>query len=93
MLALAGLPPFLGFMVKLAVVILLIQNELNFIALLFVMISLISLFYYFRILHSFFIKKQAQKFSPQEFQLSSSGGPIVACVSANVLIPTLNSMY
>nr|QHW07028.1 NADH dehydrogenase subunit 2 [Choreutis emplecta] len=51
-LSLGGLPPFLGFLPKWIIINFLIKNKMYFLTLIFVMMSLILLFFYIRILYS-----------------------------------------
>lgn len=54
-LSLGGLPPFLGFFPKWIVINYLIQNNIIFICLIFLISTLITLFFYIRITYSAFI--------------------------------------
>nr|YP_009050388.1 NADH dehydrogenase subunit 2 [Choaspes benjaminii]AIC37383.1 NADH dehydrogenase subunit 2 [Choaspes benjaminii] len=51
-LSLGGLPPFLGFFPKWIIINFLIWKKLYFISLIFILMSLITLFYYIRIIYS-----------------------------------------
>nr|YP_009825412.1 NADH dehydrogenase subunit 2 [Malaza empyreus]QIU83227.1 NADH dehydrogenase subunit 2 [Malaza empyreus] len=51
-LSLGGLPPFLGFFPKWTIINFMILNKLYFISFIFIMMSLITLFYYMRIIYS-----------------------------------------
>nr|YP_009353144.1 NADH dehydrogenase subunit 2 [Brahmaea hearseyi]AOV83403.1 NADH dehydrogenase subunit 2 [Brahmaea hearseyi] len=54
-LSLGGLPPFLGFMPKWIIINFLINNQLYFLTFIFIMMSLITLFFYIRIIYSSFM--------------------------------------
>nr|YP_010586186.1 NADH dehydrogenase subunit 2 [Goera fissa]UZZ43948.1 NADH dehydrogenase subunit 2 [Goera fissa] len=54
-LSLGGLPPFLGFLPKLMMIELMIENKFIFMTFMFVMFSLINLFFYLRLSYSFFL--------------------------------------
>nr|YP_010586740.1 NADH dehydrogenase subunit 2 [Papilio natewa]UZZ44654.1 NADH dehydrogenase subunit 2 [Papilio natewa] len=54
-LSLGGLPPFLGFFPKWITINFLITNNLYFISFIFIMMSLIMLFFYIRIIYSSFM--------------------------------------
>nr|YP_009183765.1 NADH dehydrogenase subunit 2 [Heliothis subflexa]ALN38375.1 NADH dehydrogenase subunit 2 [Heliothis subflexa] len=54
-LSLGGLPPFIGFFPKWIIINFLINNKMYLLTLLFMMMSLIMLFYYIRIIYSAFM--------------------------------------
>nr|YP_009764313.1 NADH dehydrogenase subunit 2 [Pyralis farinalis]QIS91152.1 NADH dehydrogenase subunit 2 [Pyralis farinalis] len=54
-LSLGGLPPFIGFFPKWIIINFLLNNKLFFITFLFIMMSLIMLFFYIRIIYSSFM--------------------------------------
>nr|AXS65761.1 NADH dehydrogenase subunit 2 [Staphylinoidea sp. 7 KM-2017] len=57
MMSLGGLPPFLGFLPKWMVIYSLIMKNFNFTALIMIILTLITLFYYIRIIYSMMILK------------------------------------
>nr|UFZ13125.1 NADH dehydrogenase subunit 2 [Ctenochauliodes yangi]UFZ13372.1 NADH dehydrogenase subunit 2 [Ctenochauliodes yangi] len=52
LLSLGGLPPFFGFMPKLLVIFMLVENKMFFLLFILVMMALITLFFYLRISYS-----------------------------------------
>nr|YP_009922398.1 NADH dehydrogenase subunit 2 [Malaza fastuosus]QNA48409.1 NADH dehydrogenase subunit 2 [Malaza fastuosus] len=50
--SLGGLPPFLGFFPKWTIINFMVMNKMYFISFIFIMMSLITLFYYLRIIYS-----------------------------------------
>lgn len=88
LLSLGGLPPFLGFLPKWAVLQLVIQSGLTILGLGLVLISLFTLYYYLRLRFSalilntikFSLKKRLQFVSPLSFVLicfSFLGLPVI----------------
>lgn len=61
-ISLGGIPPFLGFFPKLIVINLLVENKIYFLNFVFILTSVITLYYYCRILISLFISLNTQKF-------------------------------
>nr|URX53358.1 NADH dehydrogenase subunit 2 [Glyptotermes fuscus] len=55
LMSLGGLPPFIGFLPKWTVIQLMIANELKFVMVVMVVMSLITLYYYLRMCYSSFI--------------------------------------
>jgi NADH-ubiquinone oxidoreductase chain 2 len=92
-LSLGGLPPFVGFLAKLSIIIYLTQTNLYFLALLLVIISLVSLFYYFRLTYSFAISKQNIKYNALPSIYKTNNVLLFSATSLNILIPLINSTF
>jgi len=86
-LSLGGLPPFLGFVAKLSVLSLLLSTNYNLLIFIFVIASLLSLYFYLRLTYSFFIKTQSSKKTSTRLSSSSSPYTLIFCTSINVIIP------
>jgi len=90
LLALGGLPPFLGFLAKLSVIIILIKINVKLLILIFIMISLISLFYYFRVIYSLVLNKHTKKIITINSTSKASFGFLIFVATSNIIIPLIN---
>lgn len=90
MLSLGGLPPLLGFLAKLSILSLLLHLNLFILALIFVLSSLASLYYYLRILYSFLITSEPKKIPslipPQKIKRTL----LVWCTALNIAAPSIS---
>jgi NADH-ubiquinone oxidoreductase chain 2 len=87
-LSLAGLPPFLGFLAKLSVLVFFVSLNLKILIVLFVIMSLVSLCYYARTTYSSIITKQATKKIRQQNQ-STPNISLTVCATLNILSPLI----
>lgn len=89
-ISLGGLPPFLGFMAKLPVLIIMLKIKITIIFSAIISASLISLFFYARILYNFIIIKFSKK---NNFITPRTPNRILLtiCIRANLLAPALIS--
>lgn len=91
-LSLGGLPPFLGFLAKLSIIIYLTHAVINILLLWIITFSLVSLFYYFRLVHSFTLKKNSH--APQLPDISNkfNNTLIFSSISLNILTPFMRAL-
>nr|UAA82777.1 NADH dehydrogenase subunit 2 [Seira dowlingi] len=61
LLSLGGLPPLLGFLAKLSIIMVLIKMNMNLIFTILIISSLVSLFFYTRLIYSTLMLKQTKK--------------------------------
>jgi len=72
-LSLAGLPPFIGFMAKFLSIFVLLSKNWFVVATVILLLSVLSLFYYLRLVHYiFFYSNNSSKFVPQDLTADSS---------------------
>nr|AIY62127.1 NADH dehydrogenase subunit 2 [Neotermes sp. A TB-2014] len=85
LLSLGGLPPFIGFMPKWAVIQMMIANNMNFIMTTMVIASLMTLYYYLRMCYSSFIilhEKTKWSTSPHKESKNSTWSIVMSTASA-----------
>lgn len=91
-LSLGGLPPFLGFLAKISVLMILSSIRLTLLILIFVLVTLISLFFYLRLTYTFSMKTSSPKHPTLEKQLSIKRSLLIWCTSLNILAPRISLM-
>lgn len=90
LLSLGGLPPLLGFLAKLSVLAFILKLKLSALALIFIMCSLSSLYYYLRLIYSFVINSETIK--PPVLSLGDKykSNLLTVCTALNILAPILS---
>nr|YP_009485708.1 NADH dehydrogenase subunit 2 [Rhynocoris incertis]AVZ00844.1 NADH dehydrogenase subunit 2 [Rhynocoris incertis] len=90
-LSLGGLPPFLGFLPKFVVIQLMILSQSYGMALILVLTTLITLFYYLRLISSILlINSSTIKWASQE---SMNNVPMSLIMSVNLLFPMIGMFW
>jgi len=92
MLSLGGLPPFLGFLAKISVILLAAQARLKFMIIIFVITSLISLYFYLRLLYTFALTSPNKKLTLPGTGTLASPFILVSCTALNILTPIILSV-
>ena len=89
-LSIGGLPPFLGFFIKLAAVNLILLNYSTTLSFILVITSLISLFYYFKVIYNFLLGESEPSILTNKFK-SIDSRTIFFCwaVRINIITPIL----
>lgn len=87
--SLAGLPPFLGFMAKISLILILINNKIYFTALTIIIASVVTLYFYYRIIYSSAINKTPKKIIFLKYSLKINSIIIIIPSSLNILIPVV----
>jgi len=92
-LSLGGLPPFLGFMAKLSVITIMLASQFKYLLFIYVIASLLSLYFYFRLTYSFLINNQTTKKNKLHASINSRLSSLILCTATNIFIPLIIMIY
>jgi len=91
MLSLGGLPPFLGFLAKVSVISLASFRGMKILIFVFVITSLISLFFYLRLIYTYALSGTKNKILFSSNHPTQTRTTLIGCAALNVLIPLISS--
>ena len=90
LLSMAGIPPTAGFMGKLYIIITTLKTGYTLLAILAIASSILSMWYYLRLIIAMFFKESDEKFEEKELTLAPFGAIVLAiCVFALSFYPVL----
>lgn len=91
-LSLGGLPPFLGFLAKISVISLASLAGLKILIFVFVISSLISLYFYLRILYAYALTGPNKKLAYARETKKTPAFALISCTTLNILTPVIASV-
>jgi len=90
--SLAGLPPFIGFIIKISVILFILKINITLLMLIFILSSLISLFFYYRITYSSLINTNKHKKINNYSYKTQTFFILIICTIINLVAPFFSLM-